>query len=261
MIRAIVVAAIATGCFYLPDRHPGAFGDDADTGGDTGGDGIPPCWNPALADHDEDGDQIVDGCDNCPADSNPDQEDLDHDGVGDACDPRQGPIDHIVFFDGFGAAQLDPSWLPVTVGGAPSWSLGSDMVHQTAGSSSAVLELADHTFTAAIVDVRVDTVSTFSREGAWVRADMSGSPSADHVACYTGGGLLSVVHNTNPMVQLLNGFGRVRLVVFDVGTCSAYLQSPVTVSLPTLLPSAAGYVGLYTDSSLGDFASITVFAP
>jgi hypothetical protein len=26
-----------------------------------------PCWNPSLADHDEDGDAVMDGCDNCPA--------------------------------------------------------------------------------------------------------------------------------------------------------------------------------------------------
>lgn len=38
-----------------------------------------------TADQDEDG--IADPLDNCPADHNPDQEDLDQNGVGDACDP------------------------------------------------------------------------------------------------------------------------------------------------------------------------------
>jgi hypothetical protein len=35
---------------------------------------------------DQDGDGVPDGSDNCPAVANPDQADLDHDGLGDACD-------------------------------------------------------------------------------------------------------------------------------------------------------------------------------
>lgn len=56
--------------------------------------------------HDEDGDGIVDACDNCPGIANADQADTTEtraDGVGNACDPRPTARDRITFFEAFAA--------------------------------------------------------------------------------------------------------------------------------------------------------------
>ncbi|UJH91266.1 thrombospondin type 3 repeat-containing protein [Antarcticibacterium sp. 1MA-6-2] len=60
-----------------------------DMDGDCIPDGEDPC--PAVhTDQDMDGDCIPDGQDNCPEVANPDQEDSDNDGIGDACDEDGG---------------------------------------------------------------------------------------------------------------------------------------------------------------------------
>src|SRR5262249_46486135 len=46
-----------------------------------------PTATPGPNPNDTDGDGIPNGIDNCPTVANPDQHDMDHDGIGDVCDP------------------------------------------------------------------------------------------------------------------------------------------------------------------------------
>jgi hypothetical protein len=64
---------------------------DADNDGLTNTEEFEIRTDPTFADRDGDG--IEDLLDNCPTTSNPDQQDSDEDGIGDACEPVLGDLD------------------------------------------------------------------------------------------------------------------------------------------------------------------------
>jgi hypothetical protein len=94
--------------------------------------------------HDEDGDGIPDGCDNCPVDKNAGQLDTDGDGVGDACDPHPGLKDRIAYFNPFFSNDLT-GW--ATQGAT----ISNDQLH-LAGSSSGAYAYTPFTTSGGVLD-------------------------------------------------------------------------------------------------------------
>lgn len=134
-MRAWILAAALAGCFSpkpqagIPCGSGGACPDPlecapatntCETTGDPSVDApphvdAPPSGGDAMAcattTHDEDGDGVVDSCDNCPGIPNANQADTTEsppDGVGDACDPRPAAPDRITLFESFAA--MPPGW-------------------------------------------------------------------------------------------------------------------------------------------------------
>jgi hypothetical protein len=139
----------------LQDAKGGASDGDApavaDAGQDSGCIGTMPS-------HDEDGDGVLDGCDNCPSVPNADQTDQREiaagfaaDGVGDACDPRPSLAgDAIVLFDSFVSVQIGTDWSVY----AGTWQSRTDTLVETATSDSQQIDRI--TFPSAI-DYLVET--------------------------------------------------------------------------------------------------------
>lgn len=78
--------ATSSGPFETVSSNPNFDGfDDPTAGGHAGADCAVQLFG--IVGEDSDGDGVPDDEDNCPETSNPRQEDLDRDGIGDACDP------------------------------------------------------------------------------------------------------------------------------------------------------------------------------
>jgi hypothetical protein len=138
---------------------------DADGGAGTidARDGGPTCWGTPST-HDEDGDGVVDECDNCPSLANANQANLGEvnngvgaDGVGDACDPRPNAAgDSIFFFDGINFTSIPTTWSNV---GAGMWTASGTSLSPTGTITGQELERA---FPSALGNYLAETAFTFT---------------------------------------------------------------------------------------------------
>jgi hypothetical protein len=123
----------------------------------------PTCWGTPSA-NDEDGDGLVDECDNCPSISNPNQADVGEinsganaDGVGDACDPRPNAGgDSIFFFDGMNFTSVPSTWTNVGVG---TWTASGGTLSPNGTDSGQELERA---FPSALGNYLAETAFRFT---------------------------------------------------------------------------------------------------
>ena len=125
--------------------------------------GVPTPNDPGGQPQDTDGDSVVDGIDNCPADANPAQTDTDGDGLGDACDPADTDPDAFDFTDRAVTRQQ---------------AVYSNWVRITGIDSPATLTLSGHPSARFIVNGgAMQAGSTTVRSGDRVRLRLVSSPT------------------------------------------------------------------------------------
>lgn len=234
------------------------------------------CKDQALG-HDEDIDGTVDGCDNCPADANPDQEDIDADGVGDRCDPhRDEPVDSIVFFDPF--TTPDPRWVAEGIG-PEEWVFEDGAVHQRGTTPRTTLFLGGEVFANASAQI-VFAVGPIPTSSAAMVGVYVGAPTRTH----TPDGL-SCTHHRHDLdgmtpyedvpsiilraptqtptksAQIPPG-ERMMLRVIAGGECVERTdqQPNITLTLDDrLAPIQGGEIGLHVSVTTATFYSVTVY--
>ena len=128
---------------------------------------------------DEDADGVVDDCDNCPLDANPDQTDTDHDGIGDVCDPHPThSVERLGYFTGFNGTTAQEG---MQVGTSGSFVVQNGMLRQTATTLPRTLfVLAGGPWRTPLVEIKIAAVlpnqnSPMFFAGAYV---LDGDPSA-----------------------------------------------------------------------------------
>jgi hypothetical protein len=213
-----------------------------------------------FSSHDEDGDGVLDDCDNCPAVTNPNQADADGDGVGDACDPELGEQDTLVLFDPFLTVS---GWTPTT----GIWSGLGDAVETPMTAAGASLDRT-------IVALPHATMETVVSIPGLVDKATAG------IALLTQNGLyrscVIVVNGTTPELLLSDGTTnspsaltttatRFRLVLSHIADgrfgCAAYDDTQALggqLGLPDSSPTSTLRLG--ASSTNATFTSVTLYA-
>jgi len=152
---------------------------------------------------DEDLDGVADDDDDCPGILDGDQNDVDGDGVGDACDPR--PTlggDALVLFDGFndGTAPADPDWFVV---GEGDWFVDGGQLRQTSTSATNDTHVIFHVGeTDVVVETHVTLESTTCSTPAMnLFAGVRVEDDAGELGGYTCSGRTNGAANTVRLAQ------------------------------------------------------------
>ena len=230
------------------------------------------CWTNARQNHDEDKDRVMDGCDNCPATFNEQQEDDDMDGVGNACDPKTGPghRHQIAMFRSF--------YEETDLGGlAPDndalWQIGNDSLFQNTRRNALLTAITP--FREATIDTRFRMYSNgdigMAEVGLYASSNdttetslhcnlrmTAGAPSVHLVRA--GANADETLDDTVTVGQSVGMRFRVTHPATSSPRCEFDTDDDAELSLDNFGP-AAGYTALYTGNSTAEFFYLLVITP